>query len=548
MDIKTVSPELVSAPYTNIGYFLGVDLPVAIAIGFLAFVFLLVVSSDFRRIFSPIVSFLAFILRVVGIPFFLWLPSPLVRFAWLSAAVGGLLWGGFFLAEPYNLVCAAVSVVLVLSIATEWSRNEDHREAIMRGTTGSSDYWLLMPTGKDGFFATPKKADQMPDLQWEGLLSSFLLFPSMSVLFSALVNVSAGPISNTSAAYYIVDRFLQTLPIDVLELMNWKGFSQLRFERPLNSVSPISAFEFAAGAILAFVVINGVTKALQIGKLSREAVDALSSQPELAIQIGPRAVRRIEAEWAFSPSDRQDRFDTIRYLVAALEMWLRDRKTLELEQIAVAISALGLSERAIKERGAERRVETSIRKVLQNLMDSSDDRSNPILKSAATALGELNLVGAWEDVTALAVDRNRDDNVRIAALKSLVGFREPKAATQIREILRVQTNKPELRIIAARGLGFLHRWVYVRWCLDVLETETDEDVQLALLRVLNGATVRRNAVERALKCARTLLDNPKTASEAAELIESLEDDDATSSEVSDHAQGVAADLELESAA
>ena len=109
-----------------------------------------------------------------------------------------------------------------------------------------------------------------------------------------------------------------------------------------------------------------------------------------------------------------------------------------------------------------------------------------VVRNAADLLGELQASEAEGPLTEAA--RHDDDRVRRAAAAALAKLGTPRAHHALREALR--DNSSQVRMQAAIGLGTLGESRQATTLARALDTEADEDVQIAILGSL-AASARR---------------------------------------------------------
>jgi hypothetical protein len=461
-----------------------------VAVGFLASLGILAVSASARQVASRAVSLPIIVLRLSGILLLLWVRNELVRFVWLTLVFGALMYGSQHLGHPLTLIFDIFMIVVVLAIAAEWAANENHREAVVRGTVSTDEksafkqFQFAWPLGGDTpMFHTPVSSDGMPDLRRQALVSGALLFPIFSLLhlkLSGTVPASASVIEMAWTGWaYPLDRFLQTLPIDVLELMNWGGFSGTQPQRPAVSVDMLVTLDLAVGATFALVVINGIAKVLQISALSSEAAKVIVSNPELAIRLGPRAIDSLERRWEFPRVFKSDRQSVLKYIVDAV-----GSGQLSETDEADAIAALGnCSSESITP------IQTEVTNAITYALEkyTSEDRRHEVIRACAVAAGKdkRDIRTAFVPLLQVACSNTYTTATRSAALSSVVGFREREARQTFKVLLKDRTQHTELRVLAVRGLAELRSWGSgMRSCFALLKSEQDSSVELAILQAL----------------------------------------------------------------
>lgn len=119
-----------------------------------------------------------------------------------------------------------------------------------------------------------------------------------------------------------------------------------------------------------------------------------------------------------------------------------------------------------------------------------------VVRNAADLLGELQASEAEGPLTEAA--RHDDDRVRRAAAAALAKLGTPRAHHALREALR--DNSSQVRMQAAIGLGTLGESRQATTLARALDTEADEDVQIAILGSL-GRVGTPDAVQKLLKAA-----------------------------------------------
>ncbi|MFQ3591583.1 MAG: HEAT repeat domain-containing protein [Gemmataceae bacterium] len=329
------------------------------------------------------------------------LPSTLDQLVTCLVVCCILFFLALFLPPLLALPVVLLSLWLLISVYLTWDANERRRSRIAKKIEENC-------------------LREMPDLRWLALLVFVLLPVFLLLLFGKMqsafglfqVSEAREPNIRDLVWFFLDKTYLRLLP-DMLDL------ALIRFENVHGGMLdyhpswlgwPGRILVLLTYALIAYVVIQGLTRWMQIWRDLDEAIVGVAVDPDMAVRLGQRAVRPLLRVWArpeeilekqqfihqtqLPPEQKAERLHTIRlHTVIALSRIGDPRAIPILREAAQFKDATPHREDAVREAALEGLAhfpddESNViflEKILQERMESTAARS-----AAAVALGRMN--------------------------------------------------------------------------------------------------------------------------------------------------------------
>lgn len=472
-----------------------------------------------EAIYKNVIAYFALFLGLKLGPSQSWL-----RYAILFGVLAALVGASLQLDGLDSIATAGLAVFAVLVVSWEWSINEAHREALMTGHLPTQPLYWLPPkwekSGNDVKSQTDpaKDVDSIPDLWDEALVSSVLLFPLLAFLGLATLNANIPGESPTILTWmgHILDRFLHTLPVDVLELSNSAGLALPIEEREPNTITALSVFDFAASFALTFAIVTGVARLIQRRRMTNFALDALGSNPQYAARLGKRALREFERRSESKGGEIFAASDTVKPSAEFIKM-IKDilaSRSNNSEYVAGALRAAG--------RLGHKDFVALVCTRLQ--ADTATTADNTTLEAACEAIRALAMAEASRDAVyestadfdllKLLSNERCSEGVKQEAAKAFSLLNAPKHRKPLTDLFKSQATPEGVAAILAASVAELREYHLVSAVASKLDSATSEDLKIACLNAIPKLNITGSVQQTAIDALCKFLE----ASAAGDLV------------------------------